>query len=323
MAILGERQFVERLKFFDGQRLFAQDLDALDGFHQQMRWLHNQSLHQPGVGRGFAVAGNKGDKIVTVQEGYAIDRDGREIVLTLPRSEPIPPVTGDNGQPAVYDLAVKYPTDNDLDISETRQGICVSPGAVRRREEPVFCWVRIGADGQPIDPDLKSDMAAAYLIRLARAKVLECKLYADISIAERRNARPPQQPFMACGIAGGNDLKWEAPGAPKVLQPDDVKFVNSLGTFLKAKISTKSAGFRTTPGYFVEIRGKKLYTPPVPGTAGDSFVVDGVASVTGPSPTDFTIEVDVLVQRFTGTGGVTIDVDTFAGWQVTWMGVEG
>ena len=55
MAILGQQQFVERLKFFNGQRLFAQDLDSIDRTHREMRWLHNQSLHQPGVGRGFAV----------------------------------------------------------------------------------------------------------------------------------------------------------------------------------------------------------------------------------------------------------------------------
>jgi hypothetical protein len=34
MAILSEKQFVERLEFFDGQRLFAADLDALDRLHQ-------------------------------------------------------------------------------------------------------------------------------------------------------------------------------------------------------------------------------------------------------------------------------------------------
>ena len=37
MAILGQKQFVERLEFFDGQRLFATDLDSLDRLHQEIR----------------------------------------------------------------------------------------------------------------------------------------------------------------------------------------------------------------------------------------------------------------------------------------------
>ena len=73
---------LERLQFFNGQRLAAADLQSIDDFNRQMRWLHNQSLHQPGVGSGYAISGKKGDREVTVQPGYAIDSSGREIGLT-------------------------------------------------------------------------------------------------------------------------------------------------------------------------------------------------------------------------------------------------
>src|SRR5271169_2924862 len=82
MAIIGASQFLERLTFFNGQRLFADDLQTLESFNREMRWLHNQSLHQPGVGSGYAVTGAKGDRQVTVTPGYALDACGREIVLT-------------------------------------------------------------------------------------------------------------------------------------------------------------------------------------------------------------------------------------------------
>ena len=314
MAILGDKQFVERLRFFNGQRLFASDLDDLDSFHQQMRWLHNQSLHQPGVGRGYAIQGKKGDKAVIVQEGYAIDKDGREIVLTLPHTEQIPPVAGENGQPAVYDLTVTYPSDDDLEVSETRQGICVSAGAVRRREQPVFCWIEIGADGQPKDDGLKQSMADASMIRLARASIFECKLYSDISIAERRNARPPQQPYIACGIA--TKVEWKVESPPQKL--GNSPFVRSLGAYLSADIATDSGGFRTGPCYFVEIRGKKFFSP-----KNGTYYVDGVTSVTSSTATGFHLEIDVLVQCLSGAGGDDIDVSAFEDWQVTWMGVEG
>jgi hypothetical protein len=43
------------------------------------------------IGNGFAVAGKKGDREVTIGPGYAIDAEGREIVLTQDQVEPVPP----------------------------------------------------------------------------------------------------------------------------------------------------------------------------------------------------------------------------------------
>src|ERR1700682_1067119 len=98
---------LERLQFFNGQRLAATDLQSIDDLNRQMRWLHNQSLHQPGVGNGYAITGKKGDREVTIQPGYAIDSTGREIVLTQPYTQPVPPQAGDGqGGPAVFDLTL-------------------------------------------------------------------------------------------------------------------------------------------------------------------------------------------------------------------------
>ena len=96
MSIIGDTRFVERSSFFNGQRLFASDLQDVDDFNRQMRWLHNQSLHQPGIGAGFATVGNKGDREVSIQPGYAIDSAGREIVLTDAVVQAVPPVAGDD-----------------------------------------------------------------------------------------------------------------------------------------------------------------------------------------------------------------------------------
>jgi hypothetical protein len=40
MAIIGTTQFLERIQFFNGERLFAPDLQALETFNREMRWLH-------------------------------------------------------------------------------------------------------------------------------------------------------------------------------------------------------------------------------------------------------------------------------------------
>src|SRR3954453_3289773 len=119
MSFIDLTRSIERQRFFDGQRLFADDLQQIEGFNREMRWLHNQSLHQPGIGNGFAVSGRKGDRQVGVGPGYAIDDLGREIVLTSPRTIPVPPVAGDvAGKPKRYVLTVQYPSDEDLEEVE-------------------------------------------------------------------------------------------------------------------------------------------------------------------------------------------------------------
>src|SRR6476659_8354474 len=137
MDFLNETRFIERLQFFNGQRLFASDLQGIEAFNREMRWLHNKSLHQPGIGNGFAVAGKKDDREVQIGPGYAIDALGREIVLTQTQVEPVPPVAGEeDGTAALFDLTVSYPDDEFLTESETRVGICSGEGVIRLKEEP-------------------------------------------------------------------------------------------------------------------------------------------------------------------------------------------
>jgi hypothetical protein len=216
MGLLDETRTVERQQFFNGQRLFADDLQSLESLNREMRWLHNRSLHQPGIGNGFAVRGRKGDRVVKVEPGYAIDVLGREIVLLESIELDVPPVAGDRGLPAVYDLVISYPDDSALEVVETRAGVCAPRGAVRRREQPLFCWVQLahtegelvsaggnGAGSQPglaaRDPQLGADIESGLRLVIARAWVLNCQLYRDLSIAERRSARPALGPHLAAG----------------------------------------------------------------------------------------------------------------------------
>ena len=256
MAILGDVQFLERIQFFNGQRLLANDLQSLESFEREMRWLHNLSLHQPGIGSGYAVTGKKGDRQVTVSPGYALDALGREIILTLPHTEQVPPVADNGaGQPALYDLLVSYPPDANLSASETREGVCVQRGTVRVHEEPVFCWARLSDDGQQLaDPRLKSLVQQQLMIVLAQVSILNCQLKDDVAVAIRRNARPPKLPRIACGTmtVTSKDLvrtKLTIGSGAKVLQGSAA--VHSFSITVK----TSSGGFSSTPSYFARIRG--------------------------------------------------------------------
>jgi hypothetical protein len=312
MPLIGEMKFLERQQFFNGQRLFADDLQNLEQFNRKMRWLHNQSLHQPGVGSGYAVAGAKGDRQVTIGAGYAIDALGREIVLTETRTEQIPPVADDGyGNPVAYDLTVAYPADSELEESETRDGVCLPRGAVRRREMPAFCWVRLGPepDRLPVDDVLKDQLARDLRIRLARVEILNCQLYRPISIAERRSARPAQQPYVACGRTGSDG--W-------------VIHVTSNGIELTYDVDTRAAGFRTEPCYFAHVAGSRLFKP-----NATTLVLEGFSSVSDATADGFTFSffIPAMLLQLAGDADDIKALSNAAafqkqGWFVEWLGVE-
>jgi hypothetical protein len=334
---------IERLKFFKGQRLFAADLQALEDFNRDMRWLHNRSLHQIGIASGYAITGNKGDREVTVGSGYAIDARGREIVLTETRVLQVPPVANDgSGNPAFYDLTVRY--DVAPKESETRDGICVARDAVRMTDAPIFCWIALGPgiDGtgvstsegrQATSKDQREDLAEGLLIRIARVEVLNCRLNSKVSIAERTNAKPPAQRFMA---AGGDLAKdgtfsrtWRTGKGPI-----------GHGLMLETDVVTSTAGFQAVPKYTAQIIGNRQFTatlgpgrdvpllvdgfvrvvhePKAPGAGGNDRVPtrDGfIASILIPTVLiDPTVDLTALAKVLpTAVQGV---------WGIDWLGIE-
>jgi hypothetical protein len=310
MTRIGTPHRAERQQFFDGQRLFADDLQQIERYHRQMRELHNRSLHQPGVGSGFAVSGNVGDREVLIGPGYAIDDLGREITLTAARSEPIPPVAGESGgNPAYFDLTVYYPGDDELEASEARQGICVCPGVVRLREDPRFCWVRLEkpptGEPSPRDGHLAAEMSSGSKVRLARVGVQDCRLK-SLSIAERRNARPTQQPYVYCG----RQPLVENRSADN----DEVVYT----------VSTSNAAFVTRPHYYVSLESKsdrkatvgtEAIAPPIP--------IVPVFKIRDPKTTSFQLVTDVLL-----TGEQTFESlvkklkKSEPQFDVVWIGVE-
>jgi len=303
MGILDETGFVERLTFFDGQRLFASDLQGIEAFHREMRWLHNQSLHQPGIGLGLAVTGRRDEREVSVGPGYALDALGREIVLTRDRVEQVPPAASDDaGSSVFFDLAVSYPADENLEEAETREGICLPRGVVRLREEPVLCWIRlVQGDGgflTPQDPRLRQEIQDGLRIVLARVEVLQCRLRQDVSLAERRSARPARQPYVACGSQ-----------APLVWQEN---LISQALVVLTAEVDTSSGGFLTTPRYSVRLAGERFK---VQNNQVLFRVLDFPPNVDTPLPDGF--QLSVLVSILTGG-----DRKPWNGWTAVWMGVE-
>lgn len=336
MSIIDETKFVERFQFFNGQRLFASDLQGLEEFNREMRWLHNQSLHQPGVGNGFAVNGKRGDRQVTIGPGYATDSMGREIILTEQLVDPIPPVAGNRGKPIFFDLTVSYPDDSTLEEAETREGICVGRGVIRLREAPVFCWVELaGEQLAPKKQKLKAELEAGVKIRLARIEVLNCELYSDVSIDQRQNARPAVAPYIFSNTASLDDPERTA--ATSITTATSLPGIATV--VILGSVDTSAAEFLTIPEYRGHLVGPRQFT--LHTTVGDvevlildqfqitaqqrerfEFIDLVLVTGIGPNPVDLTLT-DVLEESASVSRLDKVKKLIVSNWNVVWMGIEG
>lgn len=72
---------LERLNYYNGQRLEASDLKTEQEYHiRTRRWL-NKSLYSAGIARGLEVRAVPEVPSVVVSSGLALDNEGREIIL--------------------------------------------------------------------------------------------------------------------------------------------------------------------------------------------------------------------------------------------------
>ncbi|WP_405864068.1 hypothetical protein [Streptomyces sp. NBC_00005] len=318
MQPLSDPGTLERPLFFDGQQLYAEDLQGLEAHHRALRWLHNRSLHQPGVGNGLAVSGRRGEREVRIQPGYALDAAGRELLLGEPLTEPVPPVAGEpDGSPAYFDLTLCYPSDDDLEETETRDGVCAPRGAVRLRERPVLCWARLRPDTsgalRPVDDAQRLALEEGRVIALARAGILDCRLSADLSATLRRTARPTERPRIVCGTGPVDWKEWHA-----VAGDDDSALLG-----LRAEVSTGARGFRATPCYTARVDGRRPLVFPGEKDEPDVVLLDGPAYVQDATPGQFQCHVPLLV--YAGAlAGLPDELIPNARrqWQVTWYAIE-
>lgn len=73
---------LERVRYFSGQVLSAEDLSAEQEYFLKKDRLHNRTLHRAGVISGLAVSRQK--ESVTVQPGMGLNCQGEEICVSGP-----------------------------------------------------------------------------------------------------------------------------------------------------------------------------------------------------------------------------------------------
>lgn len=307
MTTSNEVPLVERPAFFDGQRLTAADLTAVQEYQRELRWLHNRSLHTWGIAYGLEVIAKRGDRAVTVQMGYALDCLGRDLLLNAAHSLPVPPVAGSASGPAIYYLTISYLEDDKLP-PEFRQGVCDTNGAVRLPEQALLRWQQ-QEDSQP-----ESRYRPGLDVILAAIQVQNCKLAAEPSPKQRREARPAAQPYVAAGSTSGA-AAWElAESSGKVLG-------------VKARVDTSAAGFGGTPQYLAHVVGERQISEA-------EGLLDGLANISEASAVGFTLCVTLPADVPLGNGKMLNPVKFLdnqlaslvidhLGWSITWLGIEG
>lgn len=285
---------LERVTFFSGELLTADDLTTLDTNNEALRWLHNATLHNWGVGYGLDVTGKRGATSVTVNPGYAIDSDGREIILSQSTSVPIPAVPGaSSGGAATYYLVADYVDDADEPAEEQRSATACGPGgAVRLSNDPAILW------------KTSAQLTSGIDIVLCAASIQNCVLAADVSMAVRRSSAFATSPFVAAGTIAAKDIKW-------TLWEESGKRIGFTAT-----VDTSAASFQSTPSYSVQVIGGRLL--------GSKDVIVDVVSIAKGSPTGFTLQV-ALPELHTDVNPSSLsasDLVNKLGWEISWMGVE-
>jgi hypothetical protein len=79
---------IKRLNYFNHQFLEEQDFRDEQQYHIDMRRRHNRTLHTFGVVEGLQVT-QTGNLEITVEPGFALDREGRELVVLKPLAHDI------------------------------------------------------------------------------------------------------------------------------------------------------------------------------------------------------------------------------------------
>ena len=297
---MGTIPALQRVLFYSNELLTAEDLSTLDNNNQQLRWLHNRTLHNWGICYGLNVMGSTGATYVTVNPGYANDILGREIILTSPVEQPIPAIPGNSdGTAATYYVVANYVDDADEPTQEQRSATaCAVGGAVRLSNAPAINWRTSAQLNTGID------------VVLGQVSIRNCVLNANVSAAGRRNATAASNFSIYADQIQAGALTWS------------VWKQGSTNLGFTAAIDTSAAKFQSSPSYIAQIVGTRNVSNPA------TLIVDFV-SLSNQSARGFTLQ--LALPAIADGVNTTAITDAVAGpklmsslnWVVSWMGVEG
>jgi hypothetical protein len=139
---------IERLNYFNGQRLQASDLKLEQDYHLRVRRWLNRSLYTSGIADGLIVSKVPGAPRVRIGPGLALDTMGREIILIDEQEETVPGAHDDKNLPLALYLTIRYGEE----ILARQEAGCTPVNGSQNRiawggpsrvlAEPAFEWSR-------------------------------------------------------------------------------------------------------------------------------------------------------------------------------------
>jgi hypothetical protein len=237
-----ENRKLERVQYWQGQTLRAQDFLNLQRVEAQRRWWHNRAVHNAyGVAEGL-IATLNGSK-VSVSPGVAYDIFGRELILETPQVIPVP----SNFLPGLsggVSLLMRYkPPARGMQPDEASDVCWTAPGSVAAGTAE-FVW-KIGDRLNP------ADGVAVFAVNFTGGT-----LTGPDPNYIRISAEPLARPLLASGatVPGETPWEWWTAGFDGNLRP----YIVGEQTW----IDTSAAGFTDVPCYFAWLQGPLFSSQP-------------------------------------------------------------
>jgi hypothetical protein len=287
----------DRVTYRDGQLLTANDLAADQLRNRRLRQLHTHYLHNTwGIAIGYGVSGKDADNAVQVGPGYAVDQQGRELVLVNTTAVPVPFASGSG----LRVLTMRYQDDGAFQKLRNLGATCIGGDSDALTESPVIEWT---------SPD---ELILGRDVPLASCQVNNGALVGGLDLRVRRYAQKLTRPYMVTGATDPGRTGW--------------KIITRGRLFVfAATIDTTDAGFNSTPFYFPVLHMPNQAIAEFYGISNGRSNSDW-ANFSGPfsfldneSQTSF--DFNVVVPRAASGGLPEVDPE-MAGWNVSWLGVE-
>lgn len=278
---------LQRLRYWQGQKLLSRDFRDQVSYESELRWWHNRALHNAyGVSYGFQVSLD--DTHVEINCGVAYDCYGRELILQVPKRMTLPEPSDDF---AGVTLVAAFAASAQVDCAANRlapefywkQTYCYEfvdgvplaeityepsapleslPAGVHFPPSPdqkvlydPEKKLLIAIDGlKPIDVDelkkLSDDPAFVEAINKLAAAAERTRVLNAHFVAHR--ARGLTRPRIGSGSTVPGDTSWDL-WSQVVLDSAGQKVPADLG--VQVTVDTSGAGFTEIPRYFAWLQG--------------------------------------------------------------------
>jgi hypothetical protein len=292
----------DRVTYHDGQLLATADLRDDQRRAVRFRRLHVRYMHETwGIALGLKVVAALDNSAVVVAPGYAVDADGRDIVLARAARVPVPEEVG----PQRFVLTLSYQEDAAYRTMADLTGLCLGSDADLRREQPVVTWRR------------PEDVRFGPQVPLVQVGVAQGTIQGALDFRVRRYARPLVRPHAGWGASELGRTGWQ-----------DWQDGGQQALGLETVVDTAEAGFTKTPYYFVLLQGDFSNKKGEPIATLDYWPAGTEPAFFGP-PAGFISAAarDSFTYRLIGGTfpfgtPATANQAEQRGWRIFWLGLE-